>query len=213
MIAFLLVVTAIIAYMMGSLNTTIIASHFVFHCDLFQYSRDNVGITRFLNRFGKKGAIILVGIEVLKAAIPVIIGGLLLGICKHADVGRAFALFCVMMGTEFPIMFKFKGEQTLVAFAAGLVFLNFGLGIVTIGVMAVIYFIWRYVSLAAIGSSLFAFLFSIIAIDTKWVHKLVLCCAVLVIIEYRKSIVRLIKGTEPKFIYKKDVSYMFDEDY
>lgn len=213
MIAFLLVLTAIIAYMMGSLNTTIIASHFVFHCDLFQYSRDNVGITRFLNRFGKKGAIILVGIEVLKTAIPVLLGGLLLGIVKHGDVGRAFAAFCVMLGTEFPIMFKFKGEQTLVAFAAGMLCLNIGVGVISIGVMAGLYFIFRYVSLAAIGSALFAYLFSIIAIDTKWVHKLVLCCAVLVIIEYRKNIVRLIKGTEPKFIYKKDVSYMFDEDY
>lgn len=213
MIAFLLVVTAIIAYTMGSLNTSIIASHFVFHCDLFQYSRDNVGITRFLNRFGKKGAIILVGMEAVKTAIPVLIGGLLLSITKHADVGRAFALFCVIMGTEFPIMFKFKGEQTLVAFTAGLMCINFGVGVVSLGVMAAIYFICRYVSLAAIGSSLFAYLFSIIAIDTKWVHKLILCCAVLIIIEYRKSIARLIKGTEPKFKYKKDVSYMFDDDY
>ena len=78
MTAVLLALTAIIAYMMGSLNTTIIASHFVFHCDLFQYSRDNVGITRFLNRFGKKGAFILVGIEVLKTLIPVLLGGLIL---------------------------------------------------------------------------------------------------------------------------------------
>ena len=213
MIAFLLVITAIIAYTMGSLNTTIIASHFVFHCDLFQFERNNVGITRFLNRFGKKGAIILVGIEALKTAIPVIIGGLLLGIVKHGEVGKAFALFCVMLGTEFPIMFKFKGEQTLVAFATGMLFLNFGIGVITLGIMAGIYFLSRYVSLTAIGGALFAYLFSIISIDAKWVHKLILCCAVLVIIEYRKSIVNLIKGKEPKFIYKKDVSYMFDDDF
>ena len=213
MIAFLLSVTAIIAYVMGSINTTILASHFVFHCDLFAYSRDNVGITRFLKRFGKKGAIILIGMEVLKTVIPVIIGGLLLSIRDHADVGRAFALFCVLMGTRFPIMFKFKGEVSFIAFVAGMMTINFGLGFITLAVAAAIYFIGRYVSLAAIGSAVFAYLFSIVAIDTAWVHKLILCCAVVVIIEYRKNIVSLIKGTEPKFIYKKDVSYMFDEDY
>lgn len=213
MTAVLLALTALIAYTMGSLNTTIIASHFVFHCDLFQYSRDNVGITRFLNRFGKKGAFILVGLEALKTAIPVLIGGLLLGIVKHGDVGRAFALFCVLMGTEFPIMFKFKGEQTLVAFAAGMLCLKIGLGIVAILVMAGLYLVFRYVSVAAMGSALASYLFSIISVDTKIVHRILLFCAVLIIIEYRKSIVRLVRGTEPKFIYKKDVSYMFDEDY
>lgn len=213
MIAVLLSITAIIAYFMGSLNTSIIASHFVFHCDLRAYSRDNVGITRFRNRFGTKGIVILLGMEALKAGIPVLIGGWLMSGHDQTVLGRAFALFCVMMGTRFPIMFKFKGETSLVAYAAGLLFVNFGVGFVTIAVIAGIYFLSRYVSLAVIGGALASYLFAFISLDGKWVHRLILLCVVIIIIEYRQNIGRLIKGTEKKFIFKKDISYMFDDDF
>lgn len=213
MTAFLLSLTAIIAYFMGSLKTSIIASHFVFHCDLRAYNRDNEGITRFRNRFGTVGVVKLLGMEVLKTAIPVIIGGLLMLIRDEATIGRAFALFCLMMGYNFPIMFRFKGETSLVAYAVGLICLNPGVGFVSIIIGGVVYWITRYVSLGAIAGALASYLFAFIALDGDWVHKLVLLCVVIVLIEYRKNIVRLIKGTEPKFTYKKDISYMFDEEY
>lgn len=213
MIAFLLSLTALIAYFMGSLNTSIIASHFVFHCDLLAFSRDNVGITRFQKRFGTKGIVILLGMEAIKTALPVLIGGWLMSACDQAVLGRAFALFCVMMGTRFPIMFKFKGETSLVAYVVGLMCLNFGVGFVTLAVMAAVYFFSRYISLAAIAGALFSYFFTFISLDGEWVHRLVLLCVVIVLIEYRKNIVLLIKGKEEKFIFKKDISYMFDDDY
>lgn len=213
MIAVVLSITAIIAYFMGSLKTIIIASHFVFHCDLRAYSRDNVGITRFEKRFGKKGIVILLGMEALKAGIPVLIGGWLMSIWDQAVLGRAFALFCVMMGTRFPIMFKFKGETSLVTFAAGLLFLNLGVGMAAILAMVGVYYFSHYISLAAIVGALFSYLIAFISLDGKWVHRLVLLCIVILLIEFRGNIVRLIKGTEKKFVFKKDISYMFDEDY
>lgn len=213
MIAFLLSVTAIIAYFMGSLNTSIIASHFVFHCDLRAYSRDNVGITRFQKRFGTIGILKLLGIEAVKTALPVLIGGWLMSICDQAVLGKAFALFCVMMGNNFPIMYKFKGEASLIAYAVGLLFMNTGAGIITILVGIGVYVLSRYVSLAAVAAALFSYVYTVVSIDGDWVHRLILLCALIVLIEYRENIVRLIKGNEKKFIFKKDISYMFDEDY
>ena len=213
MIAVLLSITAIIAYMMGSLNTTIIASHFVFHCDLFAYSRDNVGITKFEKRFGKKGMAILLGMEAVKSMLPVLIGGWLMSIVDQAVLGRCFALFCVMMGTTFPIMFKFKGEPSIVAFAAGLLCVKLSMGLAIIAIGAAVYFISRYVSLTAISGAFLAFVISIVSLEGEWTHRLLFLCFVIVLIEYRKSIVPIIKGTEPKFIYKKDISYMFDDDF
>ena len=213
MIAVLLSITAIIAYMMGSLNTTIIASHFVFHCDLFAYSRDNVGITKFEKRFGTKGMIILLGMEALKTMIPVLIGGWLMSVVDQAPLGRCFALFCVMMGTNFPIMFKFKGEPSIVAFAAGMLCVKFSMGVAVIVIGAAVYFISRYVSLTAISAAFLAFVISIVSLESQWEHRLLFLCFVIVLIEYRKNILPIIKGTEPKFIYKKDISYMFDDDF
>ena len=213
MIAFLLSLTAVIAYFMGSLNTSIIASHFIFHCDLLAFSRDNEGITRFYNRFGTKGTVILLAMEAAKTALPVLIGGWLMSTCDQTVLGKAFALFCVMMGTRFPIMLKFRGETSFIAYAVGLLFLNLWLGIITILVMAAVYFFSRYISLAAIAGALFSYFFTFITLDGEWVHRLILLCVVIVLIEYRKNIVLLIKGKEEKFIFKKDISYMFDDDY
>ena len=213
MIAVLLSITAIIAYMMGSLNTTIIASHFVFHCDLFAYSRDNVGITRFENRFGKKGMIILLGMEAVKTMLPVLIGGWLMSIVDQAALGRCFALFCVMMGTNFPIMFEFKGEPSIIAFAAGMLCVKPSTGVAVIIISAAVYFVSRYVSLTAIAGAFVGYMLSLVAIDGQWAHRLILLCFVIVLIEYRNSLIPIIKGTEPKFIYQKDISYMFDDDF
>ena len=91
MTAFLLCVTALISYSFGSLSTPILSSHIFFHENILKYSRDNVGITRFLKHHGWKGVAKLLVIEVFKVIIPVSIGGLLMLIVGHADVGFAFA--------------------------------------------------------------------------------------------------------------------------
>lgn len=211
MIALLLSVTALIAYTMGSLRTDIIASRFFLHKNLQAYSRDNSGITRFLNDRGRKGVLIVVLTETLKAVIPVALGGLLLSICDQGDIGRAFALFCVMMGTTFPVLYRFKGEHSLIAMGAGLMVVNSSVGFLTIVVFAAVYYFTRYISLAALSASLFTLLTMMILLEGAWVHRLVFACVIIVFIEYRKNILRLIRKQEPKFTYRKDLSYIFDE--
>ena len=92
MTAFLLCVVALISYSFGSLSTSILTSHIYFHENILNYSRDNVGITRFMKHHGWKGVAVLLIVEALKVIIPVLIGGLLMLIVDHADVGYAFAL-------------------------------------------------------------------------------------------------------------------------
>ena len=211
MIAFLLSLTALIAYGMGSLRTDIIVSNFFLHKNLMNYTRDNIGITRFERDFGWKGFAAILITEVLKTLIPVILGGILLGIKDQGDIGRAFALFCVMLGTRFPIMYGFVGERSLIVMAVGILCMNAGMGILVIALFAAVYRITRYISLASLVSTAFMYMLTLILLDGAWVHRLMLLCAVIVLIEYRKNIVRLIKKTEPKFIYRRDLSYMFDE--
>lgn len=211
MIPLLLSVTAIIAYVCGSLRSDYIASNLIFHRDLLRYSRDNTGITRFLKDFGKLGAIKLLLVEIAKIVLPVLIGGWLLSIEDHADIGRAFALLCAMLGCIFPILYRFRGESTLVLLPVGMMIVNGEVGFLGIAALAGVYLLTHYVSLAAISSALVMVLVSLMAVDALIVRWLILGCAILVILEYRHSIPRLIRGTEPKFIYKKDISYMFDD--
>ena len=198
----LLAVTAIIAYSFGSLSTPILSSHIYFHENVLNYSRDNAGITRFLKRHGGKG----VGVIVL-------LGSLLMLIVDQSKIGSAFALFCVVLGTNFPILYRFHGEHSLLAVAVGTFFVSGEVAFAGIIVFVVVYIFSRYISLSALGAMLVMCLVAIMSVDDTIVRNIYLLTGLLVFVEYRRSIPRLIKGKEKKFRYKEDVTYMFDDDY
>ena len=213
MTPFLLAVTAIIAYSFGSLSTPILSSHIYFHENVLNYSRDNAGITRFLKRHGRKGVGVIVLIEALKVIIPVLLGSLLLLIVDRADIGAAFALFCVVLGTNFPILYRFHGDHSLLAMAIGSFFVSSEVAFAGIVVFAAVYLFSRYISLSALLSVLMMFLVSVMSVDDSVVRTVYALTCLLVVIEYRKNILRLVKRKEKKFRYEEDVTYMFDDDY
>lgn len=212
MTAFLLSVTALVAYFFGSISTVNLTSNLIFHRDIKkECPLDNLGITRFVKDFGIKGLAKFLGVEAAKALIPLILGGILLGIVGHADIGRAFAMFCMSLGIVFPIMYRFKGSTTILAVGLGAFFIGSGVGFATLVVFLAVYFATRYVSLAKLAATLMMCLVTFMMIDTPFVKYLVLLTALVVFIENRHGIARLLKGKEKKFRYRKDISYMFDE--
>ncbi len=213
MTALLLAVTAVIAYSFGSLSTPILSSHIYFHENILNYSRDNAGITRFLKRHGWKGIGVIVIIEALKVIIPVLLGSLLMLIVDCAAVGSAFALFCVVLGTNFPILYRFRGEHSLIAMAVGTFFVSGEVAFAGIIAFAVVYIISRYISLSAIIAALMMCFIAFMSIDDSIVRNIYLLTGLLVLIEYRRNIHRLFRHKEKKFRYQEDVTYMFDDDY
>ena len=207
----LLVVTGFFAYFCGNLNSRIIASDLVYHRNLYSYPQNNQGLSALLHDYDVKKHVGFAAVIILRAAIPILIGGWLMLICDAKTIGRVFAMFCFLLGQIFPFFYRFKGQPSSIAFLLAALFANFELGIVAIIVFAVVYVFTRYISLSTIVSALFVFILSIIAIDVPCVHWLYLACFALVLIDYRRSIPRLIKKTEPKYTFKKELSYMFDE--
>ena len=196
----LLAVTAIIAYSFGSLSTPILSSHIYFH--------ENV-----LKRHGWKGVGVIALIEAIKVIVPVLLGSLLMLIVDQSKIGSAFALFCVVLGTNFPILYRFHGEHSLLAVAVGTFFVSGEVAFAGIIVFIVVYIFSRYISLSALAAMLVMCLVAIMSVDDTIVRNIYLLTGLLVFVEYRRSIPRLIKGKEKKFRYKEDVTYMFDDDY
>ena len=91
----LLLPTAFIAYCAGSISTLSIASVFVFHRDLHHIGKKRMFVSNFRRLYGYKGFLKLILVELLRDFVPVLLGGLLLGFKGHADIGRAFAGFCL----------------------------------------------------------------------------------------------------------------------
>ncbi len=208
----LLALTAIIAYFFGSLSTVSIASYLVYHKNLRKYPRTNFGITQFSLDLGKGGFAVLLGIELFRCLFPVLVGGWLMSILDCAEIGRAFAFFCVILGTAYPIMYRFKGEVTYFAVVFGLIGVNYEISVLLVVVFAAVYFFSRYPILAEAICAVFMYGFSIVTVDVDMVHTLLLFTMLLILIHDAKRLYAIAKHREEKFVYKRDLSYMFDED-
>ena len=111
----LLLITAVVAYLVGSMDTMVLASNFVFHRNLLRLGDHNSWLSNFKRLYGIGGFFKLLAVELVKDLIPVAVGSLLLGLRGHADVGRVFAGFVLVLGRLWPALYRFKGSHAAIA--------------------------------------------------------------------------------------------------
>ncbi len=125
MLVLLLILTALQAYVIGSVNGAIIISKYFYKKDIRNFGSGNAGLTNFYRVFGKGGAVLVVLIDVLKTVAPVIIGGLLfshfidaayfkggnVGLLRLSFFGSEYAGFFVMLGHCYPLFYSFRAER------------------------------------------------------------------------------------------------------
>ena len=219
MIPVLLSVIAVVSYLIGCLNAVSITSRLVFRRRLRPRSGENAMTT--MNRlYGVPGVVAVAVFDSAKTIVVVLLAGLLLNvvgrepvdsIISYTAVGRLFSLFCALLGHCYPVFYRFRGGTGSVVALAGLLCINFPLGVlfglVFVGIVAAT----RYVSLGVIAAALLAPL-------GIWLELGGLCallsllCTLILLIRYRKNVVRLIQRTEPKFQLQKDLSMKFEEE-
>ena len=209
----LLLPTAVIAYCFGSVSTLSIASVFVFHRDLHRIGKKRMFISNFRRLYGYKGFAKLLLVELLRDFIPVLLGGLLLGFKGHADVGRAFAGFCLVLGRLFPVFNLFRGSHASVCLAVTMLCANVSLGIVTgLAVLALTWFT-RYLSLGAIAGALASVLVTVLLVDDRLTRLLLILTAAIVLVKNLPALRRISRKTEMRMSLEEDISYKFDEKF
>ncbi len=207
----LLGLTAIIAYLFGSMDTMVLASNFIFRRNLLRLGDHSSWLSNFRRLFGIKGFFKLFVVEIIKDAIPIVIGSLLLGIRGHADVGAAFAGFVLVLGRLFPVFYGFRGSHATVAmiaagFAAG-TSVGAAAMIAAVGVIAVT----RYLSLGTVAGAVVLVMVSVLAVDDSLILRLALFTAALVLVKHVPAMIRLMRRTEPRLSLEKDITYKLDE--
>ena len=207
----LLGLTAIIAYLFGSMDTMVLASNFIFRRNLLRLGDHSSWLSNFRRLFGIKGFFKLFVVEIIKDAIPIVIGSLLLGIRGHADVGAAFAGFVLVVGRLFPVFYGFRGSHATAAmiaagFAAG-TSVGAAAMIAAVGVIAVT----RYLSLGTVAGAVVLVMVSVLAVDDSLILRLALFTAALVLVKHVPAMIRLMRRTEPRLSLEKDITYKLDE--
>ena len=209
----LLIPTAFFAYMFGGLDTMVLASNFVFRRSLWKLGRGNVWLSNFRRIYGVGGFVKLLLVELVKDLIPIFIGGILLGIKGHADAGRAFAGFCLVMGRLYPVFYDLKGSHAIICMLVVMAFVNFS------GALAVLLFvvlgIWltKYVSLGAVAGAAVMCIASLLLVDDPLVMKLALFAGLAVLVRHIPAVSRMLSGRETKLSFEEDISYKLDNKF
>ena len=209
----LLLITAFIAYNFGSISTLSIASVFVFHRDLHRIGKKRMFISNFRRLFGYTGFLKLLLIELIRDLVPILLGGLLMAIKGHADVGRAFAGFCLVLGRLFPVYNRFRGSYATICLAVTMICINFSLGISAVLVSAAVTWFSRYLSLGAIAGALTSILVAVLVVDDRLLTMLLVLTAGIVLLKNLPAIPRISKKTEMRMSLEEDISYKFDETF
>ena len=193
-----LILTAIISYLLGGINGSIIASTSVFKKDVRKFGSGNAGLTNFARTFGSKGVVLVLLVDILKTVAAVLLGTWLIGIAGYPVIGQLFSGFCVMLGHVYPIYYNFKGGKAVLCCAVFCWIVDWRLGLILCGIFFVIVVFTKYVSLGSLVGSVFlpillwAFGYSGLEVT------LGLLSSLLLIFAHRENIKRLINRTEHK---------------
>ena len=207
----LLLPTAVFAYLVGSLDTLVLASNFVFHRNLRRLGDSRVWLSNFYRIYGIPGFVKLLIVELVRDALPILLGSVLLGIRGHADAGRAFAGFVLVLARLWPALYGFRGSDASIAFAVAAFAVEPSVGVAAAIIILAVIVVTRYISLGTTVGAAASLLVAVLVIDDSLLLRLVLMTAGLVILRHIPSLVRLFRGTEPRLSFEKDITYKLDE--
>ena len=209
----LLLPTALVAYVFGSMDTMVLASNFVFRQNLRRLGEGNRWLSNFRRIYGVPGFIKLALVEVIKDLLPILIGGWLLGVKGHADVGRAFACFCLVLGRLYPVFYDFKGSHAGIALVVGAFTLNSSVGAAALVVLALVTWFGRYLSLGAVAAAAVAMMVSVLVVDGDLVLRLLVFSAGLILFKHIPALIRIVQGREFRYSLEEDITYKLDERF
>ena len=207
----LLLTTAVFAYLVGSLDTLVLASNFVFHRNLRRLGDTSVWLSNFYRIYGVKGFVKLLAVELVRDGLPLLFGMGLLAIRGHADAGCAFAGFVLVLARLWPALYGFHGSDASIAYTAAAFAVQPSVGVVAAMMILAITVATRYISLGTTVGALASMLVAVLVVDDPLLLRLLLMTAGLVVLKHIPSIVRIFRRTEPRLSYEKDITYKLDE--
>ena len=220
----MIVLIAIIAYLLGSINTTIIVSK-IKGTDIREHGSGNAGLTNTLRTFGKGAALVVLIGDLLKGVIAILLAILLAPevVAGTIQVGeetieftKDFTILCkqvagiaVVLGHIFPIFYKFKGGKGVLTSAVVIFMIEWKIALICLAVFVIIVAATRYVSL---GSVMAAVTFPAVVLGSHripWIGEsiewlpIAVILSVLVIAKHHGNIKRLIMGEERRLSFGK----------
>ena len=189
------IIITLIAYLIGSVSFGILASKLFNIADPRTMGSKNPGATNVMRQGNKVAAIFTLLGDMLKATI-------LLSIAKFYGVSDSLIVLiatAVMLGHVYPIYYQFKGGKGVATALGILLGISPVLALSVFIIWIIIFFIWKFSSLAAIGATLSS---PIIALWIGLSNQLVFLMCILsliILVRHKSNIKNLLNGTESGF--------------
>ncbi|NLD48543.1 MAG: glycerol-3-phosphate 1-O-acyltransferase PlsY [Clostridiaceae bacterium] len=201
------------AYLLGSLNTSLVVGR-LYGMDIRQHGSGNAGMTNTLRTLGKLPALFVIVGDVLKGVLACIIGYYILkdtisttgygNITGPSNTGLLIGGLGAIIGHNWPVYFGFKGGKGILTTFAVIMTVSPRIGLILLLIFLVIVAITRYVSLGSIiGSAMFPVLSAVFGKGPIFVVFAAIV-AIMAIARHHSNIGRLVKGTESKLGQKKE---------
>ena len=184
----------ILAYLLGSVSSAVVVCKLSGLDDPRTQGSNNPGATNVLRLYGKKAAIPTLAGDVLKGAIPVVVGKLL----NAPDMILACIGLAAFTGHLYPVFFKFKGGKG-VATLIGVLFGTYWLlGLAFMGTWLLMATLFRYSSLAGLTAAATAPIYTAFILDSPWFIASTMLMAILLFWRHTSNIKKLLNGEEDK---------------
>ena len=197
-----ILVTFLACYFLGNHNGAICVS-LMMGDDVRSHGSGNAGLTNFIRNYGANRAFLVIAIDVGKAVLACLLGGLMFP--EYAIAGRTLGGVAMMLGHDFPALQGFRGGKGILSGWFVAFMIDWRVGILIGVVFFAAYLLTQYVSLGSVlAAATFGIGFIIFRRNDFPVVLGGIFMAALTIFQHRGNIVRLLKGEERKTnLFKK----------
>ena len=203
MTALKFIVAAAAGYLLGSINFSIWISRLMGK-DIRSSGSGNAGATNMARVYGWGPGVLTLAGDMIKAALSILIGYFMLGGELHepgvlGDWGLMTGGIAVMLGHCFPFMYDFRGGKGVAVGGITALMVDWRVGCAVFGSFIVFALLSKKVSLGSIFGALAVTVAALLVHVSTPRLLLAVVAMIVVIIQHRENIKRLLKGEEPDF--------------
>ncbi len=187
-----------LAYLIGSVSFAMLVSKVMRLPDPTTYGSGNPGATNVLRSGNKAAAVATLLGDALKGVLAVMLARTLAAQFGWSEGTVALAGLAAFVGHLWPVFHRFKGGKGVATAAGVLMALSVWLGLATALTWIIIAVFFRYSSLAALVSAVFAVFYQVLLFGLNLTSLCVLIMAALLIYRHRANIENLLTGKESR---------------
>lgn len=187
-----------ISYLIGSIPTGYIIVKLFTGQDIRTIGSGSTGATNVKRVMGKKWFFIVMLLDALKGALPVVLTALFATALAHLGVLPVLAAVCAILGHSKSVFLNFTGGKSVASGVGTLMALNWQAGLIIAAVWGIVTWVSKYVSLGSIVALALSplIMWFLNAPVAYIVYALI--AAIYVIYLHRENIKRLKEGRENK---------------